>query len=75
MTVLVKFQIEIRFSIELHGNSKLSLTSCPPSSGLRLHRNAKQSDSGHLINLFTSFAVILMGGGGGTGGTPNIGVG
>ena len=33
MTVLVKFQIEIRFSIELHGNSKLSMTSCPPSSG------------------------------------------
>ena len=32
MTVLVKFQIEIRFSIELHGNSKLSMTSCPPSS-------------------------------------------
>ena len=23
MTVLVKFQIEIRFSIELHGNSKI----------------------------------------------------
>ena len=33
MTVLVKFQIEIRFSIELHGNSNLSMTSCPPSSG------------------------------------------
>ena len=33
MTILVKFQIEIRFSIELHGNSKLSMTSCPPSSG------------------------------------------
>ena len=33
MTVLVKFQIEIRFSIELHENSKLSMTSCPPSSG------------------------------------------
>ena len=33
MTVLVKFQIKIRFSIELHGNSKLSMTSCPPSSG------------------------------------------
>ena len=32
MTVLVKFQMEIRFSIELHGNSKLSMTSCPPSS-------------------------------------------
>ena len=27
------FQIEIRFHIELHGNSKLSMTSCPPSSG------------------------------------------
>ena len=25
---LVKFQIEIRFFIELHGNSKLSMTSC-----------------------------------------------
>ena len=33
MTVLVKLQIEIRFSIELYGNSKLSMTSCPPSSG------------------------------------------
>ena len=33
ITVLVKFQIEITFSIELHGNSKLSMTSCPPSSG------------------------------------------
>ena len=32
MTVLVKFHIEIRFSIELHGNSKLSMTSCPSSS-------------------------------------------
>ena len=27
-----KFQIEIQFFIELHGNSKLSMTSCPPSS-------------------------------------------
>ena len=34
-TVLVKFQIKIRFSIELHGNSKLSMTSCPSSSGFR----------------------------------------
>ena len=33
MTVLVKFQIEIRFSIELYGNSKLSMTSCPPPGG------------------------------------------
>ena len=32
MTVLVKFQIEIRFSIELHGYSKLSMMSYPPSS-------------------------------------------
>ena len=32
MTVLVKFQIEIRFFIEMYGNSKLSMTSCPPSS-------------------------------------------
>ena len=31
MTVLVKIQIEIRFFIEFHGNSKL-LKSCPPSS-------------------------------------------
>ena len=31
LTVLEKFQIEIRFFIELHGNSKLS-TSLPPSS-------------------------------------------
>ena len=29
MTVWVKFQIESRFSIELYGNSKLSMTSCP----------------------------------------------
>ena len=36
MTVLMKFQIKIRFSIELHGNSKLSMTSCPPSSGLTI---------------------------------------
>ena len=35
MTVLVKFQIKNRFSIELHGNSKLSMTSCPPSFALR----------------------------------------
>ena len=35
MTVAEKFQIKIRFSIELHGNSKLSMTSCPPSSDLR----------------------------------------
>ena len=34
MTVLVKFQIEIRFSIESHWNSKLSMTPCPPSSGV-----------------------------------------
>ena len=33
MTVLVKFQIEIRFIIDFHGNWKLSMTSCPPSSG------------------------------------------
>ena len=33
MTVLLKFQIEIRFFIELHGNSKLSMTSCPTTSG------------------------------------------
>ena len=32
MTVLVKFQIEIRFSLNLHGNTKLSMTSNPPSS-------------------------------------------
>ena len=32
ITVIVKFQIEIRFFIELHGNSNLSMTSCPPSS-------------------------------------------
>ena len=32
MTVLVKFHIETRFFIELHGNSKLSMISCPPSS-------------------------------------------
>ena len=35
MTVLVKIQIRIRFFIELHGNSKLSMTSCPPSSVLK----------------------------------------
>ena len=29
---IVTFQIEIRFFIELHGSSKLSMTSCPPSS-------------------------------------------
>ena len=40
MTVSVKFQMEIRFSIELHGNSKLSMTSCPPSdSSLRSRAN------------------------------------
>ena len=33
MTVVVKFQIEIRCFIELHGNSKLSMASCLPSSG------------------------------------------
>ena len=37
MTVLVKFQIEISFSIELHGNSKLSMTSCPPLSALHMN--------------------------------------
>ena len=36
MTVFVTFQIEIRFSTELHGNSKLSMTSCPPSSAVGL---------------------------------------
>ena len=36
MTVLLKFQIEISFSIELHGNSKLLMTSCPPSSATKL---------------------------------------
>ena len=29
---LVKLHIEIRFFTQLHGNSKLSMTSCPPSS-------------------------------------------
>ena len=37
MTVLVKFQIEIRFFIELRGNSNLSVTSCPP----RVHHHLK----------------------------------
>ena len=32
MPVLVKFHVEIRFSIEFIGNSKLLMTSCPPSS-------------------------------------------
>ena len=34
MTVIVKYQIGIRFSIELYRNSKLSMASCPPSSVL-----------------------------------------
>ena len=38
MAVLVKFQIEMGFFIELQGNSKLSMTSCPPSSGFDIDR-------------------------------------
>ena len=37
----MKFQIKIRFSIELRGNSKLSMTSCPPSSDSHVLQSAR----------------------------------
>ena len=40
---LVNFRIEISFSTELHGSSKLLMMSCPPSSGVQSN-NAKISD-------------------------------
>ena len=43
MTVLVKFQIEIVFSIELHGNSKLLMMLCPPSSDCKGRNTPKIS--------------------------------
>ena len=50
MTVLLKFQMEIRFSIELHGNSKLSMTTCPPSSaGGEEHMKRDQSTLGEWV--------------------------
>ena len=61
MTVLVKFQMEIRFSIELHGNSKLSMTSCPPSSGYLLKNViCKFCDSGFIEDEFHFIMVCKL---------------
>ena len=48
----MKFQIEIRFSVELHGNSKLSMTSCPPSSAFTedCAVNSEQVDLAYLLS-------------------------
>ena len=49
MVVLVKFQIEIRFSTELHGNSKLSMTSSVAYPGW--HTPGVQTEDGVLAPL------------------------
>ena len=60
MTVLVKFQIKIRFSIELHGNSKLSMTSCPPSSACYQTSDQKITENNKAANEQFEVTTIII---------------
>ena len=65
MIVIVKFHIEMQIFIELHGNSKMLMTSYPSSSDSNFESQSKEYRSDDITKNFfciSAFCIPCIGG-------------